>query len=487
VGLLGEPRARRTAAVLAGFAAVLGIHAALCVHWGAHGSMGADEGLHALAAREAWDGRLPYRDFAYTRMPLLPYVNGLFARLAGDGMLIHRALGSIWGALGLVALILALRQRLGRWEPGFAAAFCVAANPHWAALQSAGAANGAAGLFLTLCAGSVLTTYPLRRRLWAFSIFAALCLGVRLSAAPPVAVLWLGLVLEAGGWRARARAAMIPAAVVAIALLPFFLASPRNALFDVWQYHLASTLDRQNLGNWVQWWQTSPAPLLLLLAGMAAIPRLLSRGDRTPVIALAAGLAGVLVPMIPRSAHGLCIAPAAGLAAAVGVVATWSILEDRPSPFRHVVWLLPLLVLYYDLPKTEPHRADAPVEELAVRLNESAGPGPVLTPLSIVAVEAGREVLPGTEMGMFCAMAPANRALAARLGLVTLADMGEALERRAPAAVVLHRGRSKWNFEWAVPTMRGQPKRELAAFREALRENYEVSFGNDLGVIWLPR
>ncbi len=41
-----------------------------------YGRLNADEGWYIYASRMVYDGYIPYRDFAFTQMPLLPYVYG---------------------------------------------------------------------------------------------------------------------------------------------------------------------------------------------------------------------------------------------------------------------------------------------------------------------------------------------------------------------------------------------------------------------------
>ena len=66
------------------------------------GGMNPDEGFYAIAARAVMHGEVPYRDFGYTQMPLLPYVNGPWLALTGYGLFEQRWLNGIWGALALV-------------------------------------------------------------------------------------------------------------------------------------------------------------------------------------------------------------------------------------------------------------------------------------------------------------------------------------------------------------------------------------------------
>jgi len=476
--LLGTERVRRAARyglVALGFVVVFGTHLTLTSYYLDSSRMGADEGIYAIAARSAMEGQLPYRDFAYTQMPLLPYLNGLAMALGGFGLTNQRVANIIWSCLALLGVILALRHRLGRWEPGLVAAFAVAASPHWAEMQSIGTSHGAAGMALGLSAAVVLTRFPLRRRAIAFAALGTLAVGIRLSCGPVVAVLALILIAEAPSWKERLVVAAIPAGVAAAGLLPFLIAAPEQMLFNVWYYHLASVFDRRSLAQAIEWWHISPAAILILLTGLMGLPSLIKRREWSVALLLIAALIGVTTPMIPKSAYGVYITPAAIVAATAGVTAFWTVGPAAGNPFRHIVWLLPLLVLYHPLPRTTNVGTATEPEAIGAYLREHVPPGPVLTPVPIVAIESDRDVIPGTEMGMFAAMHPRDRKLARRLNLVTIRDLTKLVADQRPAAIVKMKGSSKWNFKWTVPTLRRQPKKNYRKFEVAMRKHYRLA------------
>ena len=129
--------------VALGFTLVLGTYIFLSTHYLNKSSMSSDEGFYAMAASRVMDGEIPYRDFGYTQMPLLPYINGALMEVFGYGLLNQRAINLVWGAVGILAIIFAVRLRTGRWETGLVAAFTVAAAPHWTNLQAMGVTHGA--------------------------------------------------------------------------------------------------------------------------------------------------------------------------------------------------------------------------------------------------------------------------------------------------------------------------------------------------------
>jgi hypothetical protein len=476
----------RIALVVLGFAVVFGSHALILGNYAESGRMNADEGYYAIAARSALEGRLPYRDFAYTQMPLLPYLNGLVMELCGYGLTVQRAINSAWSFAALLAVVLALRLRTGSFEPGLAAAFCLAASPHLAEMTAMGKTHGAElmGMALLALAASAPLTPP-GKAAW-MSACGVLAVGVRLSCAPLWALLMLLPVLEARGWRERLLVLAIPVGAVLVSLGPFLLAAPEQMFFCNWQYHMASVFQRRSLAQALEWWHTSPGAILVLVAGLPAVPSLVRRRRFDLLLMLAAALAGLTLPMIPHSAYGMYVIPALPLAAVAGMAAIWSHEGIRKNPFRHALWLLPALVLYHPLPRENTHPTAESVEAVGRFLREQVPPGPILTSLPITAVEAGRDVMPGTEMGMFAAMAPDERKRARRLRFTTLADLTRMVEDMEPAAVVLMAGDNVWNFKWQIPTLRRQPKQAHARFRKAVKENYTQAFRSRMLEVWVP-
>jgi len=63
----------------------------------------ADEGTYLLVSKLVMDGKLPYHDFFYPQMPLLPYVYGVWMKIFGPSWYAARLLSSLFAiGLGLV-------------------------------------------------------------------------------------------------------------------------------------------------------------------------------------------------------------------------------------------------------------------------------------------------------------------------------------------------------------------------------------------------
>jgi len=455
---------------------VLTVYSILASYFRNAGMMAPDESFYAIAAREVFEGRLPYRDFAYTQTPLLPYLNGLVLRVVGLSMDNHRLLNAVWGGLGLVALMAGVWRRTGRVEPAIATGFVMAASPRWVSLQALGVWCGPAGALLNAGTAAVLWPGPLGRRAIVFAIAGTCSIACRLSCAPVVAVLAVPLLVEAGSPR---RALVLLAgflAAGAAVFLPFVLAAPSSFYFDVWRFHVLSGIERNFEAQALQWWNVAPAAMVALVAGFFGLPRLI-KGRRWAEVALvAAGLVGVTTPMIPASAWGVYVAAGAPLAAAGGICAFWAVGLAERTPLRHAVWILPLLSALVILPPAVTEGAATEPEEVGAFIRNEVDEGPLLTPLGIVAVEAGRDVLKGTEMGTFSAMRPRDADLAHELRMTTLADLTRSVLDQEPAAIVKTIDPGPWivwNFRWAMPSLDTQPLAEIYAFEDAIVECYE--------------
>jgi len=476
--------------VLAGVGLVAAAYATLAVHYHRTAMMAPDESFYTLAAREALEGRLPYRDFAYTQTPILPYLNGALLSLTGFTMDAHRAINAVWGLLGLGVLVAFVRHRLGRWEPAILAGFLLAASPRWMSLQAMAVWCGPAGAFLNVAMAAALWRGGIWRRVAIFAFAGTVAIGCRLSCAPVVAVLFAGLALDAGGARRVALALAACLAVGALALAPFIAAAPQNFFYHVWQYHMGAAFERNLQAQAMQWWTVSPAGISVLAGGLLGLARLVRAREWAAVVLLAAGVAGVVTPMIPGSAWGVYVAAGVPVGVAAGVVSFWCLGDERRSPLRHVAWALPALALVAYLPIEVPEGASTEVSQVARFLRSEVGEGPVLTPATIVAVEAGREVIPGTEMGTFSAMRPDAGEEARRRHMTTLPELARIVAAREPAAIVKTIEPAPWrvwNFRWVLPSLDDQPIDAIKLFEDQIEASYRPAMRTTTMEVFVPR
>jgi hypothetical protein len=464
----------RRASTGAAIACVLGVYAALAAHYHGASAMAPDESFYSLAARDALAGRLPYRDFAYTQMPLLPYVNGSILAVTGRTLAAHRAVNAVWGAIALLAVMWIVRHRTGAIEPALLAGFLLAASPRWVSLQALAVWCAPTGAFLAVALGAALHRGSYWPRAAVFACAAVLACGCRLTSAPIVAVMALLFALE-GDARRRILTAALFALALAAAIGPFALAAPGSFLFDTVGYHLGAAYARNLYAQAVQWWNVAPAVTCGFAIVLFAVPRLWRARAGAELVLLATGVVALVVPVAPPSAWGVYIAASIPVVAAAGAIVLHGLAEWR-APLRRMAWALPALSLCLLSPPATSSSPTAEVAEVAAFIRRDVPPGPLLTPLGVVAVEADRPVIPGTEMGMFSAMRPTEAAAARERRFTVVPDLTAAVEKRTPAAVVrvtAPRTSLVWNFRWAVPSMKDQPYAVLEGFESAIRACYK--------------
>jgi dolichyl-phosphate-mannose-protein mannosyltransferase len=253
-----------------------------------------DEGVYAYAARLVRHGHLPYRDFFYEQMPLLPYVYGGWTAVAGESWYSVRALSALLAAAGGAVLYLHVLRRHGSRPLA-----CVA-------------------LWLYALSALVLDYFPIVKT---FALASLLLLGALVLVEERTHPSWLlaglltGLAVDtrlvfaatipAFAFAARRRLARYSAGL-AIGLVPsvvFLALAPHQFVFDSLRYHGEKTTHGlvgdpgqklRTAANLLGYGDTDRAlglQLALLLAATALALWLLRR--RLPLAAAVGALLGV--------------------------------------------------------------------------------------------------------------------------------------------------------------------------------------------------
>lgn len=97
-------------------------------HFIKYGAINHDEGWYLYAARLVYEGKQPYKDFAYFQGPLLPYIYGLPQRLFGEGILTGRLTSFAFGLLTFLLVAKLARRLAGDMAAVFALAICCTAT-----------------------------------------------------------------------------------------------------------------------------------------------------------------------------------------------------------------------------------------------------------------------------------------------------------------------------------------------------------------------
>lgn len=293
--------------------ALIAFLAAQLAFWVVYRLVNLDEGWYLWAGKEVYQGKVLYRDFAYTQTPLLPYLYGLVQQVLGDSLYLGRGLTAFFGILTALLSAATARQRAGVWAGVwtlllFSTTFLAVTAFSYTATYALTACCLAAAFYsaATLSGDS-------RCAAWV-AFFVALAVGTRLFAVVVCLPLGLYVVLSAAN-RRRAAAAFggIVVLTLAVLLLPFVLAG-REAMW----YSLIGFHTDRNTWQWHQQvvlkslWDTGRDLLAPVLGYAAALALLIWRWLRhTPAywqrygfevsVALAVALLAV-AHMAPRTA-----------------------------------------------------------------------------------------------------------------------------------------------------------------------------------------
>jgi len=462
---------------VAGIAAVILVYAGFAVYCHQRAAMAPDESFYAVAAHDVYAGRALYEDFAYTQMPLYPYIDGAILRATSGSLFAHRIVNAIWGLLTLIVAMWIVHYETRAFEPTMLAGFLLAISPRWVSLQTLAVWCAPSGAFLVLAFATAIVRGHFWRRVVLFALFSSIACGCRLTSAPVIAAMSLLFAID-GGVRRWLLAAAIVVAACAIPVLPFLIQSTERFLFDVWGYHVSSARPRDLRIQAGQWWNMAPAVTTCTAAALFALPRLARARDYRSVVLLFTAAVGLVVPVLPPTAWGVYAAASVPLAA-IAATAVFHSLEEWHSPLRFAAWASLVLPLFVVLAPMTTRSPSDEVTAMVEFIERNVPEGPLLTSFGVVAAEADRPLIPNTEMGPFSAMAPADAAVARRMGFTTLPELTKKVEAREPAAVVRASSPEptlEWNFRWAVPSMDRQDPDDIEAYERAIEDCYSSAF-----------
>ena len=480
------------------------------------GPLNQDEGWYLYAALETAAGRLPYRDFFFTQGPVLPMVYGWLAPLWSDaGVLGGRIVTATLGLLAsvLVALLAARGTapggRLAAGVTAFTLAACGVYHAYFMAIPKTYALAGlllAGGLLaLTRCERGERGERGGRAGLvWAAGagVLLAAAAGTRLSLGAVLAVTGLWLLANrrrlGGAWLAFGIGGVIGLALV---YGPCVLAAPEG-------FRFAQTFHTGRAGGGALFVAGSIARLLrgyLPLAGLAVVAaawRLAgcsqqdACGGRSDVVAWpslwlwAAGAVAAVhltspypyddyqVPVMPLAAAaaavwlagaaGRCAAPAAARAAAVWAVLLFCGLATAASPLVQE-WFVIRQDRFWVVQKQTPDLAVLRRVGLALKRPGTRETAPrLLTQDVYLAVESGRRVPDGLEMGPFGYFPDLDDDQARRVLVLNRARLLDVIATTdAPDAAT-----SGYAFAIGAPAMTELDAADQRSLRESLARRY---------------
>lgn len=382
-----------------------------------------DEGWYLWAAMLVYKGSMPYRDFAYTQTPLLPYVYGLPAQILGLGVLQGRVI-TLTFALAAWGLTAAAAQRLGGLWAAIITLLLLGSSWYAASyfVYTATYALTAFWIALALYVAVAPGARSPQRAAVATLIFS-LAVATRLSALAALPPLALFLILDSQK-RRETTLAVAGSLLLGGALLfaPFWLLAGEQMRYGILGFHTEGALGyAEHLATALTALVTSAidfaVPLLLALAGVGiAWLRAARRHALPPYVpaataALLMALALLAVHLLPRTTDSYYNSLQLPLLAFVAGVAT-APAAARLRPRSLVFLLLGMAALNGALQTRAIARQgilDFPPQNHMVEMNEAAAfleryttPGDRLISFNThLALEAGLALPAGFEMSIF--------------------------------------------------------------------------------------
>lgn len=462
-----------------------------------HNGMNLDEGFYALAARAVWQGELPYRDFGYTQMPLLPYINGALLQLTGHGLIAQRAVNALWAGLTLALMAGWLGRRTKpTWGLGVAALFSLSAA--WMYFTHLGKTYAFAGLMAMGAALMHLDRAPSIRKAGWLALLGTLGVGCRLPMAPFFGILWLATLAELPRrelLRAVAWSGLWPVLLVA----PFYGAAPAAAYFWTVQFHQASVPNRTWWLPWSAIAALAPALWLGLTAVAAhAVVRRVWPGRRELVLALAT-LGTIAANLAPKGAFEEYAVPMLPILGITVALALWSAGAAAPwlrRTFTPIVLLAANLaltvVLQWPNLRAEVRNTWSMFLPLNAPIYDTALPGrlaqarqvvqhylpagqPFIGPSVILAAEADRPVPRGLRMGPYTTTAELPAARARELNLATIAEVETWFSD--PSVPLLALSKNPFgNYRCSMPSYQNSAQFRRFSWQELFHRDFLIAY-----------
>lgn len=383
-----------------------------------------NEPFHLLAAQLINAGKKPYLDFFYQHPPLYIYLNAAWMQVFGENWRSAHVFSALLTGTSMVVVANYVYSRLSdtQWRAAISAisALLMGLNFYMICFGTVGLPFG---LCLALTVVSFrLTVAAIHTRGELLPFLAGLSAGASaassLLTAPVLMVLvaWLAWNIRSGG---RLRKLFSFAGGAAIPFLPLILLgalAPRQAFFDIVEYHLFHRVGSE--GNMIRWnlreildWFGSIQGLVLM--GLAAIglfltvrqPRLDQR--RRAELYLCAWLTAVLsvylaIPRPTFSFYFVLITPFVTILAAIGLEAVGTL---SPLSKRRVQVMTAVIVLYsiglglqvYKLRREIFYADHNTMAAIARDVNQVTPPDGWVFAFEHVYFEAGRIPPPGLE------------------------------------------------------------------------------------------
>jgi hypothetical protein len=282
---------------------LVGAFAVLAVVFVFRGRLNADEGWYLYGGRLAWRGQLPYKDFAFTQMPLTAYVYGLLQTIEASVFL--GRLTSVVFAVGAVALSTRVAWREAGRAAGVAVALLCVAFPV-GVYNLTLVKTYALSAFLLAAVLACLTAAGRPALHWTLGTAAAFGLLLTRTTGLPITVLVVLFCVVRAPDRVTRRNVVWCTVAGVVATLALPLTAPGSARYNLFTFHnllwhgadLGTKLDEIVTTRLEDWVRAYPAYLALVVGAVVAVctsRRLRAYLRRQPGVAVVAiGIFGML-------------------------------------------------------------------------------------------------------------------------------------------------------------------------------------------------
>jgi 4-amino-4-deoxy-L-arabinose transferase-like glycosyltransferase len=294
-----------------------------------------DEGDYMLAARQVFEGRLPYVDFLYTQTPLLPYAYGLWMKLFGLNWYAARLLSAVFAtALGTLIYVYAARAFKNQ-SLALVGLFLFATSAFTLAWDTVVMTYALSALLL-FSAFTVLTTGPRIPRISRFILsgfLLAMSVDTRLLILAAAPAFIIGLYRCNAGTESRLRRVSLWLLGFTVGLAPvlFFIVVDLDAFFfGNLGYHAVRNAAGELVGDWAQ-----------KAAMLAELLNLRSAGGETITfqVPLLLALNAYYIVLVARHRAHLNIPLLASMFLAI------ALLLPTPTYAQYFVVLLPFVII----------------------------------------------------------------------------------------------------------------------------------------------
>jgi len=471
------------------FFAMIVVYVSLVIYSINNTGLHSDEGFYAIAAQNAINGKILYRDFGYNQMPILPYLNGAMMKIFGFGLTQQRFSNILWCSGSLIAFMWFLQCRCNYFT-SLTAGWLLISSPIWVwgnCFQAVGSAN----FFIMLSGITICMPGNYYKKMVLFSIAGSLAIGCRMPVAPTIIILWIYLISQ--GIRPKDKIITIVSfpGICILLLVPFYIASPDNFIFWNFEYNLGKDFKEKFIASH---FLLAPTTFLLMTCGLFSIMTDFKKIKSPEAGSLMAAVIGVASQLALNVSYFVYSIPFVAL----GTMGA-SVILSKSKWLRIIFPIFLLFPLSYLTPLS-------PITYLSLdefidnkwvdTLNNTVKfihkkvplDGKILTPYPIVAFQAGRNVIKGTEMGKFGITDEIGEVKAKNFHLKTHKQLIKLIDTLEPDVVILTNNLlHPYNFSLSVPSLNDIRTKKRVQFFDTLSKYYYIGFFESPLLVFLPK